>query len=142
MLSDIRYPSLHAKKYDESGDLWQARVIRDWRFYFTPTPESPRLLPGDEWLSGSECRPREASVGAPKEAPASRPGSVTAREQLLFRSPSSRGIEPVLAPPSRCTRGLDHFDFAQGHPEFQSRGERSRTGRLVPPGRDLALRRE
>ena len=23
---------------------------------FTPTPESPRLLPGDEWLSGSECR--------------------------------------------------------------------------------------
>jgi mRNA-degrading endonuclease RelE of RelBE toxin-antitoxin system len=31
---DMRHPSLHAKKYDESTDLWQARVNRDWRFYF------------------------------------------------------------------------------------------------------------
>jgi hypothetical protein len=28
------HPSLHAKKYDESSDLWQARVDRSWRFYF------------------------------------------------------------------------------------------------------------
>ena len=27
-------PPLHAKKYDESQDLWQARVNRAWRFYF------------------------------------------------------------------------------------------------------------
>jgi hypothetical protein len=27
-------PSLRAKKYDESQDLWQARVNKDWRFYF------------------------------------------------------------------------------------------------------------
>jgi len=26
-------PSLRAKKYDESQDLWQARVNKDWRFY-------------------------------------------------------------------------------------------------------------
>ena len=32
---NLRYPSLQAKKYDESQDLWQARVTRDWRFYFT-----------------------------------------------------------------------------------------------------------
>jgi mRNA interferase RelE/StbE len=31
---NILHPSLHAKKYDESKDLWQARVSRDWRFYF------------------------------------------------------------------------------------------------------------
>ena len=31
---DLRYPSLHAKKYDEAGDVWQARVNDDWRFYF------------------------------------------------------------------------------------------------------------
>lgn len=31
---DLRHPSLHAKKYDESKDRWQARVNRDWRFYF------------------------------------------------------------------------------------------------------------
>jgi mRNA-degrading endonuclease RelE of RelBE toxin-antitoxin system len=27
---DLRHPSLHAKKYDESRDRWQARVNRDW----------------------------------------------------------------------------------------------------------------
>lgn len=32
---DLRHPSLQAKKYDETRDLWQARVNRDWRFYFT-----------------------------------------------------------------------------------------------------------
>lgn len=32
--TDLRYPSLHAKKYDETLDIWQARVDRDWRFYF------------------------------------------------------------------------------------------------------------
>jgi hypothetical protein len=32
---DLRHPSLRAKKYDETRDLWQARVNRDWRFYFT-----------------------------------------------------------------------------------------------------------
>jgi mRNA interferase RelE/StbE len=32
---DIRHPSLRAKKYDESADLWQGRVNKDWRFYFT-----------------------------------------------------------------------------------------------------------
>jgi mRNA-degrading endonuclease RelE of RelBE toxin-antitoxin system len=32
---DLRHPSLRAKKYDESKDIWQARVNRDWRFYFS-----------------------------------------------------------------------------------------------------------
>ena len=32
---DIRHPSLHAKKYDEAVGLWQARVTKGWRFYFT-----------------------------------------------------------------------------------------------------------
>ncbi len=31
---NIRHPSLRTKKYDEAEDLWQARVNRDWRFYF------------------------------------------------------------------------------------------------------------
>jgi mRNA-degrading endonuclease RelE of RelBE toxin-antitoxin system len=31
---DLRHPSLKAKKYDEARDRWQARVNRDWRFYF------------------------------------------------------------------------------------------------------------
>jgi mRNA interferase RelE/StbE len=34
LLQDIRHPSLRAKKYDEAASKWQARVNRDWRFYF------------------------------------------------------------------------------------------------------------
>lgn len=32
--SNIRHPSLHAKKYNESIGLWQARVDKGVRFYF------------------------------------------------------------------------------------------------------------
>ena len=32
LLDDIQHPSLRAKKYDT--EHWQARVSRDWRFYF------------------------------------------------------------------------------------------------------------
>lgn len=35
LLTDLRHPSLRAKKYDERQGVWQARVTRDWRFYFT-----------------------------------------------------------------------------------------------------------
>ena len=34
LLENLRHPSLHAKKYDESRDIWQARVTGAWRFYF------------------------------------------------------------------------------------------------------------
>jgi len=35
LLQNLYHPSLRAKKYSESEGLWQARVTRDWRFYFT-----------------------------------------------------------------------------------------------------------
>ena len=34
LLTDIRHPSLRAKKYDESQGIWQARVTDNVRFYF------------------------------------------------------------------------------------------------------------
>ena len=34
LLQDLRHPSLRSKKYDEGKNRWQARVTRDWRFYF------------------------------------------------------------------------------------------------------------
>ncbi len=34
LLQNLHHPSLLAKKYDEAKNLWQARVNRDWRFYF------------------------------------------------------------------------------------------------------------
>lgn len=35
LAGNLLHPSLHAKKYNESQDLWQARVTKDWRFFFT-----------------------------------------------------------------------------------------------------------
>lgn len=35
LADNIRHPGLHSKKFDEARDIWQARVTRDWRFYFT-----------------------------------------------------------------------------------------------------------
>ena len=35
LLRDLHYPSLRAKKYDESLDIWQARVDKNYRFYFS-----------------------------------------------------------------------------------------------------------
>jgi mRNA interferase RelE/StbE len=34
LAASLSHPSLRAKKYDEANDIWQARVNRDWRFYF------------------------------------------------------------------------------------------------------------
>ena len=34
LADNLLHPSLRAKKYDESQDLWQARVTKGWRFYF------------------------------------------------------------------------------------------------------------
>lgn len=42
LVENFRHPSLRAKKYDEARNIWQARVNRDWRFYF--------LISGDTYL--------------------------------------------------------------------------------------------
>jgi hypothetical protein len=42
LIDNLRHPSLRAKKYDEARDIWQARVSRDWRFYF--------VIAGDTYL--------------------------------------------------------------------------------------------
>ena len=34
LLQSLHHPSLRAKKYGHSRGLWQARVNKDWRFYF------------------------------------------------------------------------------------------------------------
>ncbi len=33
-MSNLHHPSLRSKKYEGADDLWQARVNREWRFYF------------------------------------------------------------------------------------------------------------
>ncbi len=34
LLKNLRHPSLRAKKFDVTENLWQARVDWNWRFYF------------------------------------------------------------------------------------------------------------
>lgn len=34
LLSDFQHPSLHAKRYKGHDELWQARIDKEWRFYF------------------------------------------------------------------------------------------------------------
>jgi mRNA interferase RelE/StbE len=40
LLQNLHHPSLRAKKYSEANNLWQARVNRDWRFYFVIQDEA------------------------------------------------------------------------------------------------------
>ena len=42
-MGNLQHPSLRAKKYDESKDLWQARVNQDWRVYFTIIDDTYRI---------------------------------------------------------------------------------------------------
>ena len=44
LLRNLRHPSLHAKKYDEGQNRWQARVTGSWRFYFTIAGDAYILL--------------------------------------------------------------------------------------------------
>ncbi len=41
---NLQHPSLRAKKYDESQNVWQARVTKDWRFYFTIEGDTYSLI--------------------------------------------------------------------------------------------------
>jgi len=43
LLDNLLHPSLHAKKYDEANDPWQARVNKVWRFYFTIANDTYRI---------------------------------------------------------------------------------------------------
>jgi len=43
LAANLYHPSLHAKKFDEARGLWQARVSRKWRFYFTIVGDTYRI---------------------------------------------------------------------------------------------------
>jgi len=44
LLSNLRHPSLRAKKYDEARDIWQARVDNQYRFYFRIEGDTYQIL--------------------------------------------------------------------------------------------------
>jgi len=43
LATNIQHPPLRAKKYDQSRDLWQARVNQARRFYFTIADDAYRI---------------------------------------------------------------------------------------------------
>ncbi|HWZ31816.1 MAG TPA: hypothetical protein VNX18_10805 [Bryobacteraceae bacterium] len=44
LLMNPHHPSLRTKKYEGVESLWQARVTRNWRFYFTIERDSYNLV--------------------------------------------------------------------------------------------------
>jgi hypothetical protein len=44
LVQNLRHPSLRAKKYDETRNIWQGRVNAGWRFYFKIEENSYYLL--------------------------------------------------------------------------------------------------
>ncbi len=44
LLKNLKHPSLHAKKYDEALNIWQARVDINYRFYFLIKDDTYILL--------------------------------------------------------------------------------------------------
>ena len=44
LIQNLQHPSLHAKKYDEATDRWQARVNKNWRFYFRIIDDTYHIL--------------------------------------------------------------------------------------------------
>ncbi len=76
LLQNLRHPSLHAKKYDEGKDWWQARVTQDWRFYFTIAADTyilediirhPKQL--STWCAATRFHPSEPSIFSSKDEP-------------------------------------------------------------------------
>jgi mRNA-degrading endonuclease RelE of RelBE toxin-antitoxin system len=44
LLSNLRHPSLKAKKYDKTHDIWQVRLDGSYRFYFQIKGDIYRIL--------------------------------------------------------------------------------------------------
>ena len=44
LLENLRHPSLDAKKYGGTDDVWQGRVNRDYRFYFRIVDDTYHIL--------------------------------------------------------------------------------------------------
>jgi len=44
LVDNPHHPSLRAKKFDEANDVWQARVTRSYRFYFTIVADTYAIL--------------------------------------------------------------------------------------------------
>jgi len=44
LIRNLQHPGLHARKYNEAEDNWQARINDDWRFYFKIESDTYRIL--------------------------------------------------------------------------------------------------
>jgi mRNA interferase RelE/StbE len=44
LANNIRHPTLRAKKYEGEENLWQGRVSRNYRFFFTIEDDTYRII--------------------------------------------------------------------------------------------------
>ena len=44
LCDNLRHPSIQAKKYEGTDDIWQGRVNRNYRFYFRIVESTYRIL--------------------------------------------------------------------------------------------------
>lgn len=44
LIENIRHPSLQAKKFDTTNEIWQGRATLSWRFYFQIDGDTYNLL--------------------------------------------------------------------------------------------------
>ena len=44
LLRNLRHPSLRAKKYDEARDIWQARITKNYRFFFRIEDDTYKIV--------------------------------------------------------------------------------------------------
>ena len=44
LLNNLQHPSLRAKKYHDTEDIWQARINHQYRFYFTIKDDTYTIL--------------------------------------------------------------------------------------------------
>lgn len=63
LLANLRHPSLHAKKYSEAHDVWQARVTQGWRFYFKRIPQLRPITRWPIFAASQEAKMRERRDG-------------------------------------------------------------------------------
>lgn len=88
LLRDLRHTSLRAKKYDEARDIWQARVNRDWRFYFQIDVSSGET----SWMRDDG----EKDVTLPRSSETSE-GSMSTRTSTTARRESPPGLRSRLS---------------------------------------------
>jgi hypothetical protein len=94
--ADLRHPSLRAKKFDESQNLWQSRVNRDWRFYFVIIGDTcviTNVIPHPR-IDAISMADRSPNLSKPRRLEPAHPGITGTATRLLCHSDLPQSTHP------------------------------------------------